>query len=221
MSTSIIVPFRGTCPHRVRAHLLVRAFLEGQFPEAEILDVDDGSEVFSKARSINAGVVKSSGDLLVLHDADSFVAPAQLHAALDLAACLPEDAGRLIIPFSIVYYLTRETTDAVYAGRLPEVTQDSASYNALMVGGINVLTRKTFDRVGGFDARFQGHGAEDRAFNAACETLTAPTMRTLGALFHLWHPDDPTKNLAVEDALAKRYLMASGNADAMRELGAR
>lgn len=189
MSLSIVVPFRGGCPHRERAYLYVRARLAVSFPTAEIIDADDGGKVFSRERSLNLGASRAKGDMLVFHEADCIVAPRQILAAIDLAAL---DPGRLVLPYSTVYLLSPEATDLVISGPsgadLPGV-----SVAVGMLGGIGVISRATFERVGGFDSSLEGWGRGDVSFVEACDRHAAPTMRTMGELLHLWHPPSPSK----------------------------
>ncbi|MFK4998906.1 galactosyltransferase-related protein [Bacillus sp. N9] len=55
------------------------------------------------------------------------------------------------------------------------------------MGGINVVPRKHFETVGGFDERFVGWGGEDDAFAASLNTLCGYVKRLDATIYHLWH----------------------------------
>ena len=55
-------------------------------------------------------------------------------------------------------------------------------------GGVNILPRQHFERVAGFDERFQGWGGEDDAFAFSLNHLFGLPFRIDATIFHLWHP---------------------------------
>lgn len=62
-------------------------------------------------------------------------------------------------------------------------------------GAINIVLRKYFEKVGGFDERFKGWGGEDDAFMIAMCTLCGSFSRPKGTkIWHLYHPKEPLTN---------------------------
>src|SRR5699024_8181276 len=89
------------------------------------------------------------------------------------------------------------------------------------VGGFNVLRKKHFEAVGGFEERFRGWGGEDVAFYHAMNTLCGSAQRLKMNLFHLWHPPikakgNPDHRLNLQ--LAKRYRSLDGQPKRMRKI---
>jgi predicted glycosyltransferase involved in capsule biosynthesis len=77
-----------------------------------------------------------------------------------------------------------------------------------------------WDRVGGFDERFEGWGWEDVAFRLACETLLGPMVVLRGVLWHLWHPTDPNREAhnAENRQRLEPFIAAQGDRAAMAAL---
>ena len=53
--------------------------------------------------------------------------------------------------------------------------------------GCAVIRRDCFDKVGGYDPRFEGWGYEDCALEKITDALWSD-RRVAGDLYHLWHP---------------------------------
>ena len=61
-----------------------------------------------------------------------------------------------------------------------------------------VVTRKTWDAVGGFDERFVGWGWEDVAFRCAVETVTGRELTKIASTcWHLFHITSSGNNLSL------------------------
>lgn len=206
---SAVIPYRPAVG-RVDAYEFVREHLEANVDEVVI--ADDGGDPFSRGCSINDGVARASGDLLVVCDADLVLPVDQL----DLGVITVAARSGMCLPFDRYHYLTGAATLEVMAGVQP--TPDTPRQFAMdsSVGGVCVIDRKTFNLVGGFDPSLRGWGGEDYAFWAAVDTL-AEVHRVPGVLYHLWHPTDPVRP-AENIEVMKSYMAARGDEVRMREL---
>ncbi len=195
---------------------------DGGYRVAEGLDVGPGP--FNRSCALNRAASEHDGwDIAVVADADTIVPTDQV----DTAVALTTLAGGLVLPFTTFVSLERQfTKELVAAGDLkPEASWLAGARwpknNA--VSSCVVVPRALWELAGGFDERFEGWGAEDRAFYLACTTLGPPARRVVGEVWHLWHPRSREKNptLTTYQAnfdLVGRYRAASGNPEAMREL---
>jgi hypothetical protein len=91
------------------------------------------------------------------------------------------------------------------------------------MGGVVAFSRRTWDRVSGYDETIRGWGGDDASLAYPAATLVGPGGRIEGPLFHLWHPrpaastpDEPgySRNFAI----VAGYRDAAGDPDAMRAL---
>jgi len=206
---SAVVPYRPAAG-RVDAFEFVREYLAANVDEVVV--ADDGGDPFSRGCSINDGVARASGEMLVICDADLILPVEQL----DLGVVIVATRGGMCLPFNRYHYLTGAATLEVMAGVQP--TPDTPRQFSMdsSVGGVCVIDRKTFNLVGGFDPSLRGWGGEDYAFWAAVDTL-AEVHRLDGFLYHLWHPTDPvrpTENIR----LMESYMGARGDRERMLEL---
>lgn len=194
MRTVVLVPYRGDNSHRDRAWRFVLPKIEELgFP---VYVGDDGTQPFSVSRSWNqAAAMAGKWDLAILHAPDVFLLePETLHRALPLAD------DRMVYAFDSYMRLTKEGTERAYAGATswPEhqIAHRKGKPKGEMppTGGPRVVPRGLWDKVGGFDPRFVGWGAEDMAFAHCCSVLGRRHLRLQGTLVSLFHPrakDDP------------------------------
>lgn len=203
---SAVVPYRPAVG-RVDAFNFVCEYLESQVEEVVVCD--DGGDPFSRGCSINDGVSKASGEILVICDADLIVPAEQLDLALIRVAL----HGGMVLPFDRYHYLTGSASLDVMAGVPPTPDTPRQFTMESSVGGVCVIDRNTFNDVEGFDPRLRGWGGEDYAFWSAVDTL-ATVDRVPGVLYHLWHPTDPVRP-AENIEVMKSYMSARGDREAM------
>lgn len=236
MKVSILVPLRAergpVGDERLRNWAWLEARWRNHFPEFEIvIGVDDGRAPFSKTQAVNDAYSRSTGDMLVLADADSWVDAPSLVRGLHYAQTL----GVLVVPWTTAHRLSAADSARLLAS---SPTAPSPVTKKMVAGAepyrpspstvamIAVLTRDCFERVGGMDPRFRGWGAEDVAFGLACGTLLGRSHITPGEAYALHHERPRTNGLRVwEDdpghhniALADRYWGAKGKHGAMTAL---
>ncbi len=220
---SIIVPFRGDGGARDRNWDWCRRRWESLWPDAELV-VSDCDGPFARGRALNDGVRRSSGDLLLLADADGADDPGVIEAALGLVK-----SGNWVIAYSAVdgyQSLTEDATRRLLA-RSPEVPlnlrPEDVQQRCHSYSGAICLSRYAYWSIGGFDPRFQGFGYEDNAFQHALDTLWGHHVRVEGAHLHLHHPhveSDRFEQPFISDnrALSDRYAAADGDRAAMAAL---
>lgn len=194
MSVSIMVPFRdeiGTT--RLENWNWLEKRWRALMPEAElVVGTDPDGVPFSKSVAVNDAYQKATGDIFVIADADSWCEPAQVKRAINYAS----SRGVMVVPWVNAYRLTKKHSTQILKmdpATLDPVTQEmrrgiedytpSPSTAAMVI----ILMREDFERVGGFDERFRGWGAEDVSFALSCATLVGKTKILMGESFALWH----------------------------------
>lgn len=173
------------------------------FPEVEICIGESNQQPFPKAKVINEAVKKSNGEILVIADADLFFDPSLLEQAIKQL-----ENNAWVIPFKKVFNISKKSTQELLKTEpvwpVPiELETRKRKYAAM--GGINIVPRKYFDKVGGFDERFVGWGGEDDAFAASMNNICGYVKRMDGTLYHLWHSRRSLGNYAANRELLKGY----------------
>jgi hypothetical protein len=194
---SILVPLRPEDgpegEHRVKAWRFVERQWRRMYPNAQIvIGDDDGGEPYSKSNAVNDAYRKSSGDVLVVADADSWLEKDVLDKAIEFAL----ERQCLVVPWAKVWRLGPEGTKKLLRSRkkVPEITDEMKAEsfegpNPITAGTLFVIRRDAFERVQGMDPRFRGWGFEDIAFRRACDTLLPFRTRYWnGEVISLYHP---------------------------------
>jgi hypothetical protein len=205
--TTVVIPFFGGDPSRVRTLGLVAGFYRTAFPGWTV-KVADGS---SRGDAINQAL-PGCDQVVVLNDADSL--PASPHALIEAVTMLMSDQD-FVRPFTTYRKITKQQTEGCDDPFLilgdPQVEFDLGAASS---HGISVTLRGVLEECGGYDPRFTGWGYEDLALdeilraNYTCGRVNAP-------LFHLWHELDPSgaagsETLAANEALFRRYQDCGG-----------
>ena len=140
------------------------------------------SRPFNRGDAFNVGAGISEADrddCLCLTDADL------LPGETWIEQCLGHmEKAEALIPFQKIMRLSRAGTLQLYCGKR-DVDYDKPTGPS--VGGVMWLRRELFERVDGFDPRFEGWGAEDNDFFWRVEDLVEVQRADL-PLQHLWHP---------------------------------
>ncbi|MFK0202748.1 hypothetical protein [Streptomyces lavendulae] len=216
MKLMVAIPWRAE-PGRELAHSLVLRQWERVLPEAQVIDVDSGSEMFSRAGSRNEGVrqaEKAGADVVIICDADTLVEEVPLGLAIEGALT----SGKVHLPYLVCRSLGVDGT-AQYCDNVPLSECDAIPVHG-SCGGVYVTTPSTWWAHGGQDERFRGWGFEDVAWYIAHETLLGEPVRHEGNIYPLNHPVGSKKDslLAENYAWLVRYEEASVNPEAMRAL---
>lgn len=214
MTVSILVPMGGpACEWRERAWSWVQRHYSENHGDWELVAGKCSEPEWSKGAAVADAFSRSSGDVLVIADADSYTTPEAVRtAALTTSWAVPH--GR-------VYRLNQRATELLYAGEpLRRGHTAREPYMGPAGGGILALTRAAYLEVGGVDERFRGWGGEDVSLAWALETLVGPYRRIGAPLHHLWHPH-PAPNLRgspESEALVARYKAARRSPELMLAL---
>ncbi len=190
MSVSVVIPYGGTDRHRERARDWVWERYEAL--RWQVVQGDADPDHWVKADAIANGLAYTTGDVLVIADADCW------DPAVARAVELVEHGRPYIIPHQQVWRLDQAATDLVFAGYEPErpkthrnhVDQNHGKHTGVPGGGVTVLPRTAYDECP-LDRRFVGWGGEDHAWGYALEALYGPPLRLSWPCWHLWHPPQP------------------------------
>jgi hypothetical protein len=187
-----------------------------------IFEGDAPHDVFNRSAAINAAARKAGEwDVALIADADTVQQVSAAHEAAEIAG------DGLVIPWTHRIKLSAEGTEKLArhgTGAVTDWDRDKRDTTRPWGGGATVVvSRTTFEAVGGFDENFRGYGNEDLAFRAAVETLVGPTQRTAGLVWHLHHRPVPRVGTVLAATRENQtrwnlYRAANGKPDAMREL---
>lgn len=153
---------------------------------------DDPDGLFNRSRAMNrahAAGLSAQPDVWLILDADIIAAPGQVDAAVAHAAA----TGRLTVGYSMWCGLTEAGSARVRDGHDTGWEAFVSERWEHSVSSLVAVPAALWERIGGFDERFEGWGLEDSAFARAAEVY-AGIDRLPGTLIHLWHPRDHRAN---------------------------
>ena len=187
-SVAVIIPFRSRGNDPLREQNLERVLTDWRQSGYRPIVVSDGrrgSDPFCRSAAYNQAVELVDADVYVFTESDLLIQPEAIEIAVDIAFGAPG----LVIPFSEFRALSERDSRHVRAFV-------AAPYDCLAtvvrgyrgsIGAINVVSRKTFDLVGGYDEQFEGAWFDDDAMKIAFEMCSGPTRWVDGAAYHLYH----------------------------------
>lgn len=229
MKLSILIPVGQLTEqetYRQRALNWVLARCRLLLPEAEIAFGTSKQAPFNRAEARNNAFRQSTGDVLLVMDADVIFHAPLIHKAAQLVS----QTRTWVLPYGNRHYynLAQWRTDEILDGdpgmTIPEPVPDEWEFQLESWAGLLVMPREAFTEAGMYDERFdKGWGWEDSSFAFALDTLWAPHTRLNGFLAHLWHAVTPGTTLDSPHAQASlrqwvRYRSANGRPDQMRSL---
>ncbi|MFF2448550.1 galactosyltransferase-related protein [Neobacillus sp. NPDC058068] len=215
-NVSIIIPFQTDYGPRAEAFEWLKRYYAAEMPEAELcLGLYNGNDI-NKAKAVNLAAKKATRDIFVIADADIVYDP---QIILDSIHLLKKVAW--VVPFTEIYDIPKYESRKLFK-KTPKWPLDVELANCIkanwiyngFAGKLNVIPRKNFEAVGGFDERFVGWGGEDDAFSHAVNTLCGHFVNYRARIFHLWHPSShygTNPNSEANHKLLNRYISASGN----------
>ena len=184
---AVVVPWRDQGdPDRQAAWEWLRRRWQTSHPDWLLVEADcDGP--WNKPRALNDTIAEVDCRVLVVADADCIVDSHRLGWAAHDAQVVP-----WIVPHGPVLRMDQKSSVQLYGQPADVDLPDDPGlirnpYKGFAGGGLFVIGRAQWDRVGGFDPKFTGWGAEDEAFAVAADTLVGPHIRYDGPLWHLYH----------------------------------
>lgn len=225
MKVSVLVPYLSDGGHRQKTWEWLAARWAGLFPQFEVVTGEPSDPCpdpgqFNRPQAINNAAARASGDVLIVNDCDTAFSPNFVTAAirtvvLDGGWAIPETYLKLDETVSAGIVAGPPTAEPLPTG--------PTEWRGPSVSGLLVMSRGSFDTVGGFDERHRGWGWDDISFSASMDTLVAPHRRLPGYCYHLWHPQPhehafghPTN--AAQQLLFDRYAAARNDIPAMLDL---
>lgn len=228
LSLSILVPYRPDGDWRDRSwNLCVGRYLstivEHWQGDAELIIETPPPEGpgtpadFNHPLAINRAAERSSGELLMVCDADCLPDPGYMGLA---ERAIRDGLAQWTLPRFYRMLTERATLNAHALGELPvdltgpgyEWIGDSVSW-----AGCPIYPRAAFLDAGGYDERIAWWGGDDICMGLTMTTLYGPAARVAGVT-HLWHPHPPEHNYGHERhpaqwSLVQRYIDAAGAPD--------
>jgi predicted glycosyltransferase involved in capsule biosynthesis len=207
---SIIIPFRNNSKLRERNLFFTLNYYKKYLPSAEIIVVEQNTHtdftpvydkidkylkiktkdnLFSKALLFNSGYNLSRTKYIITADADCIIDKNVLENIEDYYEYFN---NHFVLPYSNhVYYLSETETEYFINNDESNISQNQNKNTDSIrgaSGGIGIMSSVNFYKVGGFDERFKGWGAEDDAFYNKCSVMGVPPYRIPYDLIHLHHP---------------------------------
>lgn len=210
MKAVIVVPWRGGNAQREANWAFCRPWWE-RFGY-EIFQVEHGGpEPFNRAWCINEGARRAGDwDVICILDADTLE---DRDEQVPQAIIRAYETGLFTVAHVAGYDLDEQGTAMLHAGKGFDWHQHVRAKREVCDSRVNMVRRDTFEKLGGYDTRFEGWGHEDVAFTAAVRSLGGDLDRIEGNSWHLFHEPQlplarPTKDWKDGKALADRYLKA-------------
>ena len=218
---SFLIPFQFDSGPREASFHWIKRYTENMFPGAEICIGESSTIPFNKSKAVNNAAKRATRDILVLLDADIFCDPDIIRQSIALL-----EKSTWVIPYKRILKVSQEDTSLVLQSKASwpihfGLTRSEYIEAPAYVGALNIIPRKCFEMVGGFDERFVGWGREDDVFSFAVDTLCGHYLRLEAEIYHLWHPFVGTTgnpNIKVNTALWWEYRNVYGDAQAMKRV---
>lgn len=240
---SLLVPFRTDHAERERNWRWLERYWRAVMPEAEVIVGTDDGRPFCKTAAVNRAFRRSTGDIIVVLDADCYISPESIReCARRIREARAYGRPLWYMPYKRFYRLTEpasmrllesDPADALTFGDPPpDADLDSSSgvsighwYGAL----IQMMPREAFIEVHGMDERFRGWGGEDISFMYAIDTLFGRHRVFNGPVYHVHHATikgkwkytrqwDGQASPEINDQLSTKYQEAVGDRLRMSQL---
>jgi Glycosyl transferase family 2 len=240
---SLLVPFRTDNGRRAETWNWLNEYWHHELPGAQIVIGESSRTPFCKTEAVNNAAKRAKGDVLVILDADCYVAGDVVESCANEIRRERKRGNRIwFIPYRSFYRLNDLASRYVMscsptnpirffaAGPSDHLLDNKRGIDQAHWFGalIQIMPKEAFKTVGGMDTRFYGWGGEDVAHMHAIDTLYAPHKTTPNGVIHLWHPTIGTsvenrrwegqKKPGSNGTLSSKYHQAVGDYDRMREL---
>lgn len=181
----ILIPWRGGEERREWLWDICRPWLERfGWP----IYTGDSVGPWARAAAVNAASAAAGDwDLALVADCDTIPDPGSIYRAMDWI----RSTGGAARPHAERWMLTKEGS-LLAAQRGPGAIKPKHLGKLYPGGGLLVITREAWDKVGGFDEDFIGWGYEDSAMTMSLMKLGL-WERLPGEAWHLWHSGEQNK----------------------------
>jgi predicted glycosyltransferase involved in capsule biosynthesis len=212
---SVVIPFKNANKERERNLFYTIKYYKKHLPLSKIIVVEQDTDTnfhslsdkpdihfkiktdndfFRKGELFNKGYNLSqteyNSDYIIFADSDCIIERSILE---NIEQYYTYFDNNFVLPYTNkVYYLSKEETIKFINNNEDNVNHNnSKSVEGIRMasGGDIILSAENYYKVGGFDERFKGWGAEDDAFYNKCISLGISVHRLKADLVHLHHPD--------------------------------
>lgn len=165
--------------------------------------VEDRDDIYRKTRWINRLIALSRTPYLAIWDTDAIAPPEQILSSLE---ALRNEKAVMSLPFDGRFYSGDIVTCTLFKKFLDiEVLNARIPVMRLMhgyhsPGGAYMVNKEKYVEAGGENESFVGWGPEDFEHIKRMEALELQVHRSIGPLFHLWHPKGKNSRFASEDS---------------------
>jgi predicted glycosyltransferase involved in capsule biosynthesis len=159
------------------------------FPEAEKIISVYNKEPFSRGKALNNGVKIATRDIIVMVDADIIFDKELIDRSVEEL-----NKSTWIVPFtnymSVIIQDTSRILDCKPDLIIKSLNSIYASVFTHTLGAMNIIKRKDFLEIGGFDERLVGWGYDDNVFAHIADVMIGKHKRVDGNVYHLYHAGD-------------------------------
>jgi glycosyltransferase involved in cell wall biosynthesis len=185
ISVIIFVPSNAICEYRIKNYAKVKKFWQNfGFKIIEVYPENIDNFFYNKSLCANIAALEADSKILIFADADCLIAPEAVKKAI-----IDIDSGRHSWGTinTHVLRLSKEETEIFLEDSLP--ISKEKSYVGQKCGGLFLITRDLFIKIGGYDERFEGWGGEDTALSLLLDSIEKGYLpEKEEVLVHLWHP---------------------------------
>jgi hypothetical protein len=202
MNVAYIINHRGIDSFRKRNLELVVSHVRKHFPDVEILIVEqtpsltidagydkkivfEGTAHFRRCLGFNVGYRNTDAEILIFADNDIILSPRYLTESIEHVM----RSGGSASPYHSVYDLFEVDLNNIsfLINNFLPISRPSRS--GFYAGGVVILHRGVFEKLGGWDERFVGWGGEDDQFNTKLIKLkVSKFVNQTSFAYHLPHP---------------------------------
>lgn len=209
MKATVIIPFRmrtsGDARRAANLEVVQAWWFAHGFDPQIVSDGLSGDDQFNRHRAYNRAVAANPDtDVFVFTEADMLIHNVQIEAAIRMAARKPG----LVVPFTEYRYFSERVSDHVLDTYHDMDSYDLASWWLLPVndpasvfdmraesvmgdgksiGAVNVVSRQTLERTGGFTEATHGNWYDDNIIEEGFAYLAGKTRWIKGPAVHLYH----------------------------------
>lgn len=207
--TALIIPFRDRgldIRRTANLSIVMQWWYVHGFDPKIVSDGGSDDAQFNRHKAYNRAVSGNpDADVFVFAEADMLIHPEQVIEAIRLAT----DQPGLVVPFTQYRYLADSTTDfirdtcnsmesdalidwwtleAKHHNSIFDMRAESVMDDGKSIGAVNVVSRETLEKTGGFTEMTEGNWYDDNIIEESFAYLTGEKTRFVkGPAAHLYH----------------------------------